>query len=85
MPPPLHSPLHVKSFSWLVLPKWPAAHLFGQPAKFIGGKDNGDGGTHKPSGQWMTVYFPRLSILPDVHDESDEAKDVFCRVREPSL
>ena len=59
--------------------------MFGQPVNFIGGKDNGDGGIHKPSGQWMTVSFPRLSILPDVHDESDEAKDVFCRVREPSL
>ena len=81
MPPPLHSPLQVKSFSWLVLPKWPAEHEYGQPAKLIWGKDNGDGGTHKPSGQWMTVSVPRLSILPDVHEDSDEAKDVFRRVR----
>ena len=85
MPPPLQSPLQVKSFSWLVLPKWPAAHLFGQPVNFIGGKDNGDGGTHKPSGQWMTVSFARTSILLDWHEDSDEAKDVFRRVRWPSV
>ena len=73
--------MQVALFSWLVLPKWPAAHLFGQPVNFIGGKDNGDGGTHKPSGQWMTVSVARVSILPDVHEDSDEAKDVFRRVR----
>ena len=49
--------------------------------KFNGAKDNGDGGTHTPSGQWMTVSFPRSSILPDGHEDEDEAKDVFRRVR----
>ena len=53
--------------------------------KLIGGKDNGDGGTHKPSGQWMTVSPPRLSILLDGHENSDEATDTFRRVREPVL
>ena len=83
MPPPLHSPLQVYSFSRVVLPKWPAAHLFGQPVKFIGGKVSGDFGTHKPRGQWMTVSSPKTSIVPDGHEDSDEAKDVFRRVREP--
>ena len=50
--------------------------------KLIGIKENGDGGAHKPSGQWMIVSFPRLSILLDWHEDSDEAKDVFRRVRE---
>ena len=64
-----------------MLPKWPAAHLFGQPVKFIGGKENGDGGTHKPSGQWMMVSSPRTSILLDGHEDLDEAKEIFRRVR----
>ena len=45
------------------------------------GKDNGDGGIHRPSGQWMVVSFPRLSILPDGHEDSDEAKDTFRSIR----
>ena len=49
--------------------------------KLIRGKDNGDGGTHKPSGQWMTPSFPRSSILLDGHEDSDEATDTFRRVR----
>ena len=53
--------------------------------KLIRGKDNGDGGTHKPSGQWMTVSFPRSSILPDGHEDSDEATDRFRRLREREL
>ena len=48
--------------------------------KFIGGKDNGDGGIHRPSGQWMTVSVPRSSILPDGHEDSDEANETFRRV-----
>ena len=48
--------------------------------KFIGAKDNGDGGIHRPSGQWMTVSVPRSSILPDGHDNSDEANETFRRV-----
>ena len=53
--------------------------------KLIRGKDSGDGGIHQPSGQWMVVVSPRLSILFDGHDDSDEAKDTFRRVREPRL
>ena len=54
--------------------------------KFIEGKDKGDGGIHKPSGQWMMVFRPRLSIVPDGHKDSDvEAKDIFRSVRWPSL
>ena len=50
------------------------------------GQTNGDGGTHKPSGQWMTVLLPRWSILPDGHEDSDEATDTFLRVKkEPAL
>ena len=49
--------------------------------KFIGGKDNGDGGIHRPSGQWMLVFSPRLSILPDGHKDVDEAKDTFRSIR----
>ena len=66
------------------MPKWPSAHEYGQPVKFIGGRDNGDGGTHKPSGQWKVVSTPRLSILPDGHTDllDVEAKDIFRRVRE---
>ena len=33
----------------------------------------------------MTVFPPKLSIVLDVHEDSDEAKDVFRRVREPML
>ena len=47
----------------------------------MGGKDNGDGGIHRPSGQWMVVSFPKLSILPDGHEDSDEAKDTFRSIR----
>ena len=82
MPPPSHSPLQVAAFSWLVLPKWPRAHEYGQPVKLSGGRDNGDGGTHEPSGQWKVVSTPRLSILPDGHTDLDEAKVIFRRVRE---
>ena len=55
--------------------------------KFIGGKDNGDGGIHRPSGQWMTVSVARLSILPDGQEDLDEATEKFRRVRklEPVL
>ena len=53
--------------------------------KLIRGKDNGDGGIHKPSGQWMTVSFPRSSILLNGHDDLDEANDTFRRVRELKL
>ena len=55
--------------------------MYGQPVKFIGGRASGDGGTHKPSGQWMTVLYPRSSILLDGHEDSDEATDTFRRVR----
>ena len=51
--------------------------------KLIGDKTNGDGGVHRPSGQWMTVSLPRLSILPDGHEDLDEAIDKFRRVRVP--
>eukprot|EP00964_Phaeocystis_antarctica_P055728 scaffold32801_cov66-Phaeocystis_antarctica.AAC.2 len=74
-----------KSVWIVVLPKWPAAHVYGQPVKFIGGKVNGDGGIHQPSGQWMTVPLPRSSILPDGHEDSDEATDTFRRVRNWTL
>ena len=50
--------------------------------KLSGGRDNGDGGTHEPSGQWKVVSTPRLSILPDGHTDLDEAKVIFRRVRE---
>ena len=50
--------------------------------KLIGGKTKGDGGTHKPSGQWMTVSLLRSSILPDGHEDSNEAIYTFRRVRE---
>ena len=53
--------------------------------KLIGTKTSGDGGIHKPSGQWMTVFSDRSSILLDWHEDSDETKDVFRRVREPLL
>ena len=54
--------------------------------KFIRVKDNGDGGIHKPSGQWMVVPTPRLSILLDGHEDLDEATDTFSRVKkEPVL
>ena len=33
----------------------------------------------------MTVSFPRLSILPDGHEDSDEATDIFRRVRDLPL
>ena len=56
--------------------------MFGQPVKFIGAKTSGDGGTHKPSGQWMTASLLRSSILPDGHEDSDEATEKFRRVRE---
>ena len=49
--------------------------------KFIEGKENGDGGIHRPSGQWMIVSCPRTSILLDGHEDSDEATDTFRRVR----
>ena len=48
--------------------------------KFIGGKDNGGGGIHRPSGQWMTVSAARLSILPDGQEDLDEATEKFRRV-----
>ena len=53
--------------------------------KFMGGKDNGDGGIHRPSGQWMLVFFPRLSILPDGHEDDEEATEKFRRMRVPEL
>ena len=53
--------------------------------KFIGGKSSGDGETHRPNGQWMSVSFARLSILPDGHEDSDEATERFRRVRVPEL
>ena len=53
--------------------------------KLSGGRDNGDGGTHEPSGQWKVVPTPRVSILPNGHTDLDEAKDRFRRVREPPL
>ena len=77
----MHSPVQVALSSWLVLPKWPAAHWYGQPVKFIGGRSSVGGGTHQPSGQWMVVSSPRLSILPDGHEDSDEATEMFRRVR----
>ena len=53
--------------------------------KFSGAKVNGNGGIHKPSGQWMTVSSPRSSIFLDGQEDLDEAKEVFRRVREPTL
>ena len=55
--------------------------------KLIGGRFSGDGGTHQPSGQYMVVLIPsdRSSILPDGHEDSDEATEMFRRVRVPSL
>ncbi len=53
--------------------------------KFIGVRVKGDGGTHKPSGQWIVVPFTRLSILPDGHEDSDEATEMFRRVSVPEL
>ena len=53
--------------------------------KFIGGRDKGDGGTHQPSGQWMVVDSARLSILRDGHEDSDEATEMFRKVRVPVL
>ena len=46
---------------------------------------SGDGGIHQPSGQWMTVFVPRSSILLDRHDDDEEATERFRRVREPVL
>ena len=79
--------MQVYSVSWLVLPKRPAAHWYGQPVKFIGGRAKGDGGAHKPSGQWMVVTSARssTSILPVGHEDSDEATEMSRRVRVPSL
>ena len=54
--------------------------MFGQPVKFIGAKTSGDGGTHKPSGQWMTVFLPSSSMLSDGHEDSDEATEKFRRI-----
>ena len=79
----MHSPVQVALFSWLVLPKWPAAHWSGQPVKFIGGRDQGTGGAHKPSGQWMVVDSARLSIKLNGHEDLDEAAEMFRRVRVP--
>ena len=59
--------------------------MFGQPVKVTGGKISGDGGIHKPSGQWMTVCIPRLSILLDGHDDDEEATEKFRRLRVPTL
>ena len=84
-PPPSHSPVQVALVSWLVLPKWPAAHWYGQPVKFIGGRIRGDGETHQPSGQWMVVAAARSSMLPDGHEDSDEATEMFRRVSVPLL
>ena len=48
---------------------------------FAGGQTNGDGGIHKPSGQWMKVSFPKSSMLvPGGHKDEDEATEIFCRV-----
>ena len=59
--------------------------MFGQPVKLILGKASGDGGIHKPRGQWMVVSTPRSSILLDGHEDSDEATDTSRRVRKPIL
>ena len=49
---------------------------------FAVGQTSGDGGTHKPSGQWNTAYFASSSMLvPDGHDDDDEATERFRRVR----
>ena len=53
--------------------------------KLIAGRDKGDGGTHQPSGQWMVVASARSSILPDGHEDSDEATEMFRRVSVPEL
>ena len=54
--------------------------------KLIGGKISGGGGTHQPSGQWMVVSDPSLSmLLTDEHEDSDEEKETFRSVRETSL
>ena len=67
------------------MPKRPAAHGYGQPVKFITGRDKGDGGTHQPSGQWIVVPSDRRSILPSGHEDSDEATEMFRRVSVPEL
>ena len=59
--------------------------MYGQPVKFIRGKASGDGGIHKPRGQWMVVSTPRSSILLDRHEDLDEATEMFRRVRKPIL
>ena len=66
--------------------------MYGQPVKFLssflfaGGQTNGDGGTHQPSGQWIVVSSSRSSMLvPFGHEDSDEATDIFRRVRVPVL
>ena len=49
---------------------------------FAGGQTNGDGGIHKPSGQWMKVSFPKSSMLvPGGHKDEDEATEIFRSVR----
>ena len=67
------------------MPKRPAAHWYGQPVKFVGDRDKGNGGTHEPSGQLMVVDGPRTSIAPDGHEDSDEATEMFRRVTVPVL
>ena len=84
-PPLSHWPVQVALVSWLVLPKWPAAHWYGQPVKFIGGRIRGDGETHQPSGQWMVVANPRSSMMLVGHEDEVELKETSRSVRVPLL
>ena len=53
--------------------------------KLIRGKLSGAGGIHKPSGHWMAVFFPRLTMMPEGHIDSEPAKVMFSSVSSPSL
>ena len=53
--------------------------------KVIGDRIRGVGETHKPIRQWMVVASARSSMLPDGHEDSDEATEIFRRVSVPVL
>ena len=53
--------------------------------KLIRGKLSGAGVTHQPSGHWKLVSFPRPTMMPEGHADSDPRKDTFRSVSLPSL